>query len=138
MSRRVERVNELLRSEISRLLTLQTKDPRLNCVISITRVVTARDLRVAQVFISVMGNPETKQNALEGMRSAAAFLRRELRPRVSLRYTPFLKFSLDDSMEDAEHILGIMDRIRDDQIGGTPSSDGARYVGPLTFPTSSN
>ena len=138
MSRRVERVNELLRSEISRLLSLQTKDPRLNCVISITRVVTARDLRVAQVFISVMGNPETKQNALEGMRSAAAFLRRELRPRVSLRYTPFLKFSLDDSMEDAEHILGIMDQIRDDQIGGTSSSDGARYVGPLTFPTNSN
>ena len=119
MPRRVDRVNELLRSEISRLLTLQTKDPRLNGVITITRVDTSRDLRGAQVFISVMGDPETKQNALEGMRSAAAFLRRELRPRLSLRYTPFLQFSLDDSMEEADHILGLMDQIRDNQPGGT-------------------
>lgn len=138
MSRRVDRVNELLRAEISRLLTLQTKDPRLNSVITITRVVTSHDLRTAQVFISVMGNPETKQNALEGMRSAASFLRRELRPRVSLRYTPFLNFSMDDSMEEAEHILGIMDQIRENQPGGTLTGDSDGYVGPLTSPTSSN
>ena len=113
MSRRVGRVNELLRHEISRLLILQTKDPRLQGVISVTRVITSPDLREAQVFISVMGEEAAKQSALDGMRSAAAFLRRELRPRLTLRYTPFLRFILDESLEEADHILGIMDHIRD-------------------------
>ena len=138
MSRRVERVNELLRHEISRLLILQTKDPRLGGVITITRVVTARDLRTAQVFISVMGNAVTKQSTLEGIRSAAAFLRRELRPRLNLRYIPFLNFALDDSLEEADHILGIMDHIRDNQPDRPALDEGDSYVGPLTFPGSNN
>ena len=138
MSRRVERVNELLRHEISRLLILQTKDPRLGGVITVTRVITTRDLQEAQVFISVMGDAATKQSALEGIRSAAAFLRRELRPRVTLRYTPFLKFALDDSLEEADHVLGIMDHIRDSNPDSPILDEGDRYVGPLTFPASNN
>ena len=138
MSRRVERVNELLRHEISRLLALQTKDPRLGGVITVIRVITTRDLREAHVFISVMGDAVAKQSALDGIRSAAAFLRRELRPRVSLRYTPFLKFSLDDSLEEADHVLGIMDQIRDSQPDSTSMGDSDRYVGPLSFPASDN
>jgi len=136
MSRRIDRVNELLRHEISRLLTLQINDPRLRGVISITRVETSSDLRIAQVSLSVMGDSETKQSALEGIRSAATFLRRELRPRLSLRYTPFLKFALDESLEEANHLLGIMDRIRDNQAGEEPLEERGHYLGPLTFPAS--
>ena len=146
MSRRIDRVNELLRQEISRLLTLQIKDPRLMGVITITRVTTSSDLRVAQVFLSVMGNPEVKRSALEGIRSAATFLRRELRPRVSLRYTPFLTFDLDEALEEADHILGIMDTILDEQPNQAPGEPASseqtrveeehRYIGPLTFPPS--
>ena len=120
MSRRIDRVNELLRHEISRLLAQQTKDPRLRAVISITRVSTSDDLRSAQVFLSVMGDQMTKQTALDGIRSASTFLRRELRQRLTLRYTPFLTFDLDQSYEDAEHILGIMDRIREEQPSHGP------------------
>ena len=136
MSRRIDRVNELLRHEISRLLTLQINDPRLRGVISITRVETSSDLRIAQVSLSVMGDSETKQSALEGIRSAATFLRRELRPRLSLRYTPFLKFALDESLEEADHLLGIMDRIRDNQPGEEPPKERGHYLGPWTFPAS--
>ena len=135
MSRRIDRVNELLRQEISRLLALQTKDPRLRGVISITRVSTSNDLRAAQVFLSVMGDQTTKQTAMDGIRSAATFLRRELRRRLTLRYTPFLTFALDESFEEAEHILGIMDRIRHEKPDyGLEEMRGA-YIGPLTFPT---
>ncbi len=136
MSRRIDRVNELLRHEISRLLTLQINDPRLTGVITITRVTTSSDLREARVFISVMGDSAAKQNALEGIRSAAAYLRRELRPRLTLRYTPFLRFDLDESMEEVEHILGIMDNIQASQTSeSSPETDG-QYIGPLTFPAS--
>ena len=139
MSRRIDRVNELLRQEISRLLALQIKDPRLGGVISITRVSTSNDLRAAQVFLSVMGDELTKRAALDGIRSAAAFMRRELRRRLTLRNTPFLTFNLDESLEEADHILGIMDRIRHDDnrdLGhqGRPGV-GDSYIGPLTSPT---
>ena len=135
MSRRIDRVNELLRHEISRLLALQIKDPRLRGVISITRVATSNDLRAAQVFLSVMGDQVAKTEALEGIRSAASFMRRELRRRLTLRYTPFLTFTLDESFQEAEHILGIMDRIRDDDRNLEQPTAGDSYTGPLTSPT---
>ena len=135
MSRRIDRINTLLRDEISRLLSLQIKDPRLRGVISITHVSTSGDLREAQVFLSVMGDPMTKQTALDGIRSASTFLRRELRQRISLRYTPFLNFELDESFEEADHILGLMDRIRAERPLQSPEQDHDTYLGPLTFPT---
>jgi len=136
MSRRIDRVNELLRHEISRLLTLQINDPRLRGVISITRVTTSSDLKVAQVFLSVMGDRVTKQTTLEGIRSAATFVRRELRQRLSLRYTPFLNFALDESIEEADHILGIMDRIREDAPNRLAFGEDDGSSGPLTSPAS--
>ncbi len=94
MSRRTDRINEQLREEISTLLTRQIKDPRLNAVISITRVVSSGDLRSARVYISVMGNQETRDAALAGMQSAASYLRRELRNRINMKHTPFLSYQL--------------------------------------------
>ena len=134
MSRRTDRVSELLRHEISRLLTLEVKDPRLGGVISITRVAISPDLRTAHVYLSVMGDATAKRSALEGMRSAAAFLRRELRPRLTLRHTPFLTFDLDESIEEGAHVLGIMDTIREEPASPRSRDEDDHYVGPLTFP----
>jgi ribosome-binding factor A len=117
MSRRTDRVNEQLREEISTLLARQIKDPRLKGVISITRVVTSGDLRSARVFISVMGGEETKKAALDGIQSAASFLRRELRDRINMRHTPFLTYELDDSLEEADQVLRLMNKIRPDEPG---------------------
>jgi ribosome-binding factor A len=111
MSRRQDRVNELLRTEISQLLSRQIKDPRLGGVISVTRVSASNDLRTARVYISVMGNAETKRTALDGIQSAASFVRRELRGRITMRHTPFLTFDLDESMEEANQILRLMDSL---------------------------
>ena len=117
MSRRIDRVNELLRLEISQVLARQIKDPRLAGVITITEVRTSSDLRNALVLLSVMGDEEAKQSALAGIQSAAKFLRRELRGRLTLRYTPFLSFALDDSLEHADRLIGIMNQIQADQSG---------------------
>lgn len=145
MSRRVERINGLLRQEISQLLAREIKDPRLGGVISITQVQTASDLRSARVLVSVMGDQETRETALDGIQSAAAFLRRELRDRLKLRYVPFLKFALDDSMENADALLRLMDRLRAEPVDPDPSpqpdtgiprnpQESAPYNGPLSFP----
>ncbi len=115
MSRRTDRINEQLREEISMLLTRSIKDPRLNAVISITRVVSSSDLRSARVYISVMGNQETKQAALAGIQSAASFLRRELRNRINMKHTPFLSYELDTSLDEADQLLRLMNRVKPDE-----------------------
>ena len=120
MSRRTDRINEQLREEISMLLTRSIKDPRLNGVISITRVVSSNDLRSARAYVSVMGNDQTKQEALAGIRSAASFLRRELRDRINLKHTPFLTYELDDSMEAADQLIRLMNQVKpENQIPDT-------------------
>lgn len=127
MPRRIDRINELLRQEISQLLARQIKDPRLNGVISITQVKTTNDLRNARVSISVMGDPTDKQNALEGIQSAATYLRRELRDRLAMKHVPFLSFAVDNTLDEADHLNQIMNQI---QAGGEaepqPSSEAGR------------
>jgi len=125
MSRRQERINELLREEISQLIAQQIRDPRLSGVISITDVRVSTDLRNAKVMVSVLGDQATQQNALEGIQSAAAFLRKELKERVTLRYIPFLSFALDTSIEQADRVLRVMDRIQAAPSATAPSSQEA-------------
>jgi ribosome-binding factor A len=108
MTRRIDRINGLLRQEISYLLARELKDPRLSGLVSITQVETSVDLRHARVFVSVLGSREEKEAALRGLTSASGFLRRELRERLSLKYIPELKFVLDESIERAAQVLRIM------------------------------
>ncbi len=121
MPRRIDRVNELLRSEISFLISRQIKDPRVAGVISITEVTASSDLRSARVFVSVMGKENDRREALEGIRSAASFLRRELRERVNLRHTPHLTFLLDDSIEEGDRVLRLIE-------DATPEQFAAEYL----------
>ena len=118
MSRRTDRINEQLREEISTLLVRQIKDPRLNAVVSITRVEASSDLRNARVYISVLGNDKAKQEALEGIQSAASFLRRELRDRLNMKHTPFLSYHLDGSIEEADQLFRLMNQINSDESAG--------------------
>jgi ribosome-binding factor A len=137
MSRRIDRVNELLRLEISQVLARQIKDPRLSGVITITEVKTTPDLRNALVLLSVMGDQEAKKSALAGIESAAKFLRRELRGRLTLRYVPFLRFALDDSLEHADRLMRIMNQIQESQIGRVAAEITA-VEDPQRSPASTN
>ena len=112
MSRRGDRINGLLREEISRLLSREIKDPRLSGLLTITQVRTSSDLRNAKVYLSVLGNDEANTTALQGIQSAATFLRKQLRERLRLKYVPFLTFEIDDSMETSDHIFRLMDQAR--------------------------
>ena len=111
MTRRTERINMLLRQEISQVLSWELKDPRLSGVVSVTKVETSNDLRHAKVFISVLGTREEKQGVMSGVNSATGFIRRELGDRLSLKHIPFLQFTLDESLEEAEHMFKLMDRL---------------------------
>ncbi|MBI4200748.1 MAG: 30S ribosome-binding factor RbfA [Chloroflexi bacterium] len=111
MTRRTERVNGLLRRELSEILAQVMRDPRLPKLLSLTRVEVTGDLRQAQVFVSVMGGAEEKKSTLKTLQAAAGFLHRELKPRLALRYVPTLSFHLDESIEEGARVLQLMERL---------------------------
>jgi len=110
-SRRIARLNDAFREEISDLLRRQVKDPRLAVFITITRVETSADISHARVFVSVMGSEEDRETALRGLEAASSFLRREIGHRLSLRRMPELSFRRDDSMEQGAHVLDLLDEV---------------------------
>jgi ribosome-binding factor A len=101
---RIVRISEEMKKEISAIIQGELKDPRLSRLISVTNVNVTKDLRYAKVFVSIMGNDEEKKNALDGLKSAAGFIRREVGHRIQLRYTPEIQFELDNSIEHGAYI----------------------------------
>ncbi len=113
MSSRTERVNVLLRDEISHLMAHQVKDPRLPRLVSITQVQTSVDLQHARVYVSVMGSREEKDQALTALESASGFMRKELRSRLDLKHIPELHFVLDETIEQADRVLRLMNSLHE-------------------------
>ena len=114
MTRRMERINGLLRQEISSLLLTEVNDPRLSSIVSITQVDTSADLRNAKVFVSVLGTTSEKNTALDGLHSAAGFVHRSLRKNVGLKIVPTLHFKLDESIERGTEVLEAIKKISSD------------------------
>ena len=114
MAHRIERVNNLLRREISQLLQRQVKDPRLGGFITVTKVSTSPDLRSAKIFVSSISSEVRKEELLSVLAGASGFLRGELTKRLKLRHIPELTFHWDDSIERGDHLLRLIERVRAD------------------------
>lgn len=111
MSRRTERLNRAIQQEISTLLEKQIQDPRLSTLISITGVATTEDLRHVRVYVSVLGDEETRTQALAGFRAASGFIRREVSTNLRMRHAPEFSFVYDDSIERGSAVLEMLDRL---------------------------
>ena len=122
MSRRTDRINGLLRQEISQLLSRELNDPRLSGLVTITQVDVTSDVRYAKVYVSVFGDGAQKEAALIGVISAKGFIRRELRGRLDLKFIPELKFILDETMEEADHIFRVLDTLAEDDPHSSTSN----------------
>ncbi|GIW05298.1 MAG: ribosome-binding factor A [Dehalococcoidia bacterium] len=129
MSRRIERVNELLREELSQLVLLELRDPRASGLISITGVATSPDLRHATVYFSTLGGDVERAGALAALRQAAGFLRRRLGGRVDLRVIPELDFRIDPSVQAGARIdellaeIGALPPARPSRTQRTPANE---------------
>ncbi|MFH1486999.1 MAG: 30S ribosome-binding factor RbfA [Chloroflexota bacterium] len=111
MTRRIDRLNYLIRAEISDLLLREVKDPRLGGFLTITRIDTSADLRHSKVFVSVMGTEDERREAFIGLEAASGFIRRQLRDRLTLRRVPELSFHKDDSIESGARILKLIKEV---------------------------
>jgi ribosome-binding factor A len=102
-SHRPERVAEAIRQTVAGFLTGNVRDPRVGFV-TVTAVEVSADLGHARVRVSVMGTEEEKAKSLEGLASAARFLRAQVAKELPLRTTPELHFELDRGLEHAQRI----------------------------------
>ncbi len=109
-NRRQRQVAELLHQEISLLIQRQVRDPRLGFV-TVTGVEVTPDLRLAHIYVSVLGGDDEVKQALKGLKSAAGFFRHELGSSLSLRFIPELSFRLDTSLEQGLHIDHLLDSL---------------------------
>lgn len=107
---RIYRISEEVKKELCKIVQNEIKDPRMPKLTSITTVKVTKDLRYAKVFVSVLGNELDKKNALEALKSAAGFIRREIGHRIQLRYTPEFKFEIDNSIEHGIYITSLIDK----------------------------
>jgi len=124
-SQRIERVQNLLRSEISNVLLRKIKDPRVRMV-TITEVDASPDLKQATVWVSVL--EDDQEEVLAGLRSAAGFIRSELMRELHLRPMPVLSFELDRALERGARTLDLLDRLhheQEDSASGPGSGDSA-------------
>jgi len=109
-TRRQQRVSELIHRELSQLLLLEVRDPRLADV-TITEVRITPDLLLARIYFTVLGGAEEQQAARAGLESASGYLRTQLAARVSLRLVPELVFEVDRSGEYGRRIDQLLDQI---------------------------
>ncbi len=105
--RRAERVGEAIREVIAEMLLREIKDPRIGLV-TLTTVEVSPDLKRARVYFSCVGDESVRQRSLEGLRSAARFLRAQVTRQLQLRYAPELVFAFDPSLETADRLNALL------------------------------
>ena len=115
-NRRVSRVAELIKREVSQMLIHDIKDDRVGAgLVSVTDVVVSGDLQHAKIFVSVYGSEEAKIETMAGLKSATGFVRTELGQRVRLRRTPEVIFQEDPSIERGTKVLSLLNQLNHDR-----------------------
>lgn len=101
MKVKLERVNSELQRQISKIISTDIKDPRVqNGIISVTKVKTTPDLKYAKVYLSIYAdNEDKKKEAFDTVVRSRVFIRNVLKDAVQMRLIPELNFVIDDSCE---------------------------------------
>jgi ribosome-binding factor A len=107
-SDRMRRVDEAIRQVIGDAVAADLKDPRVGFV-TVTDVKTSSDLSHARVYVSVLGEPQAREDTLAGLRSAHGYLQRRIAGELHLKRTPTLEFSYDDTTDRAMRLDALIE-----------------------------
>ncbi len=114
---RPQRVAELIREEIAKLLVKGLKDPRVGFV-SVMAVRMSGDLRYASVYVSLYGTEKERKSSLIGLRRSTGWIRREIGKAIRLRFTPEIRFFPDDTLDQVYHLEEVFREIREKEGRG--------------------
>jgi ribosome-binding factor A len=120
VSTRTDRVSDLIKDEISRLLLREVRDPRIGFV-TITGASVSADLKSVRVHVSVLAPPEARRESLKALNAASGFFRRSLFKNLGLRFAPAVSFHLDESLDRGDRIERVLRQIH----GEERTSDGS-------------
>src|SRR2546428_11547540 len=113
--RRIDRIEEQLRIELSEIIDREIQDPRIGLT-TVTAVKISPDLRHGRVFVTVLGDDAQRKKALEGLKSAAGFVRRSLSKRLHhMRRIPELRFDYDEAIEKDIRIEELFNQIKHEE-----------------------
>jgi ribosome-binding factor A len=111
-SRRVSRVAESIKREVSQMILFDIKDDRVGAgMVSVTNVDVAGDLQHTKIFVSIYGSDEIRAQTMEGLKSVTGYVRSELGKRVRLRRTPTVLFVEDTSFDRATSVLSLINQL---------------------------
>ena len=113
------RVSQEVLRELSSIIREEVHDPRIDPFTSVVDVYVAPDLKTCKVWVSVLGDEESKKNTLKGLNSASGFIRGRLAHTMNLRNTPELTFVVDQTIEYGVN----MSKKIDDVIAAQPKRD---------------
>lgn len=108
------RINMEVQRELSSIIRLGIKDPRIHPMTSVVAVEVTPDLKYCKAYVSVLGSEEAGKATIEGLKSAEGYVRRELAKRVNLRNTPEIRFILDQSIEYGVNMSHLIDEVTKD------------------------
>ena len=115
-NRRISRVAELIKREVSQMLLHGIKDDRVGAgMVSVTDVDVSGDLQHAKIFVSIYGTDEARTQTMAGLKSATGFVRSELGARIRLRRTPEVVFLEDRSIERGNRVLSLLNQLNHDR-----------------------
>ena len=109
------RINEEVLRELSNIIRGEIKDPRINPLTSVVAVEVAPDLKTCKAFISVLGEEDSQQATLAGLKSAEGYIRSKLAKNINLRNTPEIRFVLDQSIEYGVNMSKLIDDVNRDR-----------------------
>lgn len=115
MTKRVDRLNSLLKEVISEVVRRDVANPHVATLVTITSVDVSKDLHNAKVYVSVIGPEATQKETLHALNSAAGFISVQASKKVVLRYFPHLSFILDSSVEEQLKIDALIEKIHDER-----------------------
>jgi ribosome-binding factor A len=123
-SRRIARVAESIKREVSKMLLLEIKDERVGAgMASVTEVVVSGDLQHARIFVSIYGTEEARTETMAGLDASTGYVRREIGQRLSLRRTPEIIFEEDRSFERGIKVLSLLNQLSDERAAKEPQPE---------------
>lgn len=108
------RINMEVLRELSEIIRLEIKDPRIHPMTTVVSADVTPDLKYCKAYISVLGDEEAGKNTILGLKNAEGYIRRELARRINLRNTPEIKFILDQSIEYGVNMSKLIDEVTKD------------------------
>ena len=123
-SRRILKAAEAIREVVGMAILTDLRDPRISDV-TVTYVEVSRDMRHAKVHVSVMGDERKQQLCMHGLQNSAGFLQQKINNRIETRYTPRIRFVLDQGVKASLEVTRILDDVlgEDDTAAPEPAPD---------------